>query len=221
MLSLIDDMMIINNHYYDKYINNMMNSFNMMSKKIDEMFEEDLKRIYLCDNSKNKDNKEDVNPKTNVKEDYKKEMKEDDKEDMKEDVKNDMKEDNNDKYSNCYSYVSQHYSHIGNDSKGEPIRHYYHKKDINRNGQHQIIETKRIGNKSITQKVHKDKEGKMKSQEYYNNISQDNKEDIDNFNKEWDEYFNNRFNIFDNFLSYDKKDDKKDDNKNDNNRIEW
>lgn len=193
MFDFIDDMMIMSNHCYNKYIDNMLNNFNMLSKKMDDIFNEDIKREFLCDNSESKEGNDDA--KTDVDRDAK-------------DV-DDNKEDNNDLDQNFYSYESKYYSHIEENSNGEPVRHYYHKKDINRNGQHQIIETKRIGNKSITQKIHKDKEGKTNSQEFYDNINQDDTEDINNFNNEWNEYFNNRFMMPSSFLSYNDENDKR------------
>ena len=171
MLSIIDDMIMNNNYHYGSYIDNMINNFNIMSRRIDDIFEERMKEIFYEDNNVDEDKKDD------------------NKDEKKDESKDDSKEEVKDEDNNYYRSETKYYSYIRNHPNEEPIQHYYHKKDISENGEHKIIEKKQIGNKSITQQIIKDKEGKTNKKEYYNNINENNLEDINNFNKEWEDCF--------------------------------
>ena len=150
-------------------VSDMLSSFNRLTKRMDDIFDEHMNELFYDDS--NKDEKKDDN-------------KEEKKDCSKEEVKDEKKEDNN--YYRC---ETKYYSFVRNHPDEEPIRHYYHKKDINENGEHKIIERKQIGDKSITHQIIKDKEGKTNKKEYYNNINENDLEDINKFNKEWEDSF--------------------------------
>lgn len=102
-----------------------------------------------------------------------KEVKEDKKQDKDEKVKTEEEEESEPQY---YSCISRMYS--GSDG----VQHIYREESDSKTGKKKVVETRRIGNKSMTLHRVTDKDGKVEEHETRKNIKDD---EVDEFKKQW------------------------------------
>ena len=110
------------------------------------------------------------------KEEPKKETKEEPKKEEKT-TKEDQKQDDENSEPQYYSFSSSMYS--GSDG----VQHIFREEHDSKTGKHKVVETRRIGDKSMTLHRVTDKDGHVEEHETRKNINND--DELEAFKKEW------------------------------------
>ena len=173
--------------YYRRFVPMRSGVFDYMSRwmdSVDKAMEEEFGDFYdnFFTRPQNQaiehkdDNKEDK--KENQKEDKKEEEKpkEEKKEQTKEQPKEEEKQEE-DEEPQYYSFSSSMYS--GSDG----VQHIFREEHDSKTGNHKVVETRRIGDKSMTLHRVTDKDGNVQEHETRKNIKND--EELEAFKKEW------------------------------------
>ena len=116
------------------------------------------------------------------KEEKKQIKKEEEKEEPKEEEK--KKEDEEEEEPHYYSFNSSMYT----DSHG--VQHMYREETDSKTGKKKVVETRRIGNKSLTLHRVTDKDGNVEEHETRKNLRND--DEVEQFKKDWMSHNNNK-----------------------------
>ena len=105
------------------------------------------------------------------------ETKDEEKQEEEKETKQDSQSDDENEEPQYYSFSSSMYS--GSDG----VQHIFREEHDSKTGKHKVIETRRIGDKSMTLHRVTDKDGKVEEHETRKNIKDD---EVEQFKKEWE-----------------------------------
>ena len=157
------------------YMSRWMDSVDRaMEEEFGEYFDPFFEHVEPKKCIENDENKKDKKEKKEDKD--KKDKKEDKKEENKEDKKEDEEESEEPQF---YSFSSSMYT----DNNG--IQHMFREETDSKTGKKKTVETRRIGNKSMTLQRVTDKDGHVEEHETRKNIKDD---EVEQFKKDWIEH---------------------------------
>ena len=102
------------------------------------------------------------------------ENKDDEKKEEKKEEKQEHQEDSEPQYYSCSSSMY---------SSADGVQHIFREEHDSKTGKHKVVETRRIGDKSMTLHRVTDKDGKVEERETRKNITND--DELEAFKKEW------------------------------------
>ena len=172
--------------YYRRFVPMRSGVFDYMSRwmdSVDKAMEEEFGDFY--DNFFARPQNQAIEHKDNKKEEKKDEApkkeeekpKEEKKEEQPEEQKKEEKKQEEDDEPEYYSFSSSMYT--GSDG----VQHIFREEHDSKTGNHKVVETRRIGDKSMTLHRVTDKDGNVQEHETRKNIKND--EELEAFKKEW------------------------------------